>query len=183
LNRTLKNLTEWHDDISTEDHIPFAQLVIPTLVRYFHDVYALDALERRVDAKFLSEMGEQPSFHLIVAILHCIPPANRSEYNNVGRRSHRWMVYHIRIMQTLRILLTIAPVLSLDSVVRDIIAIDLSDALVKSRMASTELPSLYFQMAQDVIQLAQNTLVAHIDSLSDGARLRVNTNLAPLSVR
>jgi hypothetical protein len=74
-------------------------------------------------------------------------------------------------------------VLSLDPVVRNIIAVDLSDALVKSRMTSTELPSLDFQ-AKDVVEIqrAHDTLMAHVDSLSDDARVRVNTNLALLSV-
>ena len=179
LDRTLKTLSQWPARFPTDDHVAYAQLVIPTLLRYFHAVYALDTLERRVDAEFLKSAQEQPSFHIISTIRLCVPSACRPERDAKEQEFHSWLFYHLRILQTLQALLTSAPLLSFDSTMCDTIAIDLSDALVKSALTVQTFPSLkaYHPDGVDENKHVFLTLKAHIDSLSEDARAKVNKNL------
>ena len=179
LDRTLKTLSQWPARFPTDDHVAYAQLVIPTLLRYFHAVYALDTLERRVDAEFLISAQEQPSFHIISAVRLCIPSACRPERDAKEKEFHSWLFYHLRILQTLQALLTSAPLLSFDSTMCDTIAIDLSDALAKSALTVQTFPSLQAYHPDGVSENkhAFLTLKAHLGSLSEDARAKVNKNL------
>ena len=138
-----------------------------------------NTLERRVDAEFLNSAQEQPSFHIISAVRLCIPSACRPERDAGEKEFHSWLFYHLRILQTLQALLTSAPLLSFDSTMCDTIAIDLSDALAKSALTVQTFPSLKAYHPDGVAEnkYAFLTLKAHIGSLSEDARAKVNKNL------
>jgi hypothetical protein len=179
LDRTLKKLASWPARISADDHICYAQLVIPTIFHYFHAVYAVDTRERRIDHEFLQSAQEQPSFHIISTIRLCIPSAYRPERDIEKDKTHPWLFYHLRILQTLQTLLTSHPALSFNTPTRDTIIVDLSDALVKSALTVANFPSLVSYHPKDVVEnkRALHTLEAHVDSLSSDARAQVTKNM------
>ena len=179
LDRTLKKLASWPAKITTDDHIRYAQLVIPTLFHYFHAVYAVDTRERRIDSEFLRSAQEQSSFHIISTIRLCVPPAYRPKRDIEEDKTHSWLFYHLRILQTLQVLLASHPTLSIDTATRDTIIIDLSDALVKSALTVAKFPSLISYHPKDVVENlhALRTLEAHVGSLSDDTRAQVTKNM------
>jgi hypothetical protein len=179
LDRTLKKLASWPAKITPDDHIRYAQLVIPTLFQYFHAVYAVDTRERRIDHEFLESAQEQSSFHIISTIRLCIPTAYRPKRDIDENKTHSWLFYHLRNLQTLQVLLTSHPALSFDTATRDTIVIALSDALVKSALTVSNFPSLVSYHPKDVLEnkRALSTLEAHVGLLSDDARAQVTKNM------
>jgi hypothetical protein len=179
LARNLKEFVQLSTKFSIDDQILYVQHVIPTLLRYFHVVYAKDTLELRVDADFLDLAKKKPSFLVICAIHDCLPSSCRLERDIVESKTHTWLFYNIRIVQTLQALLRSSGGLSFDSIIYDTIAIDLSDALVKSVVTLHEFPSLFAYHPKEVVEnkYALHALEAQVTSLSEDARIRVEENL------
>jgi len=182
LDRALK-VGSLSERFTPSDQQLYAQHVIPTLVRYFHAVYASETVEWRADN--IRKAVKQPTFFVANALYQCIPPQHRPtlELPEPDKPIHPWRRYYHTLLLTLDALLSSSTIFSLDPTIRDAVAVDLSDVLVKQELCVIRFPSLaaYFRRKNRHVAESVHTLTVHLDVLSEEARTKVKENLAVIA--